>query len=80
MDFYVRVFVEVHIDKKGVNDLSLMIGNVYQSTQCSSFVTIPHGQKGGKNNNGYQSTRLNPSVCPETGAPFKIGGPLWLGK
>merc|ERR1711865_1302174 len=63
----------------GVNDLSLMIGNVYQSTQCSSFVTIPHGQKGGKNNNGYQSNRLNPSVCPETGAPFKIGGPLWLG-
>mmetsp|Transcript_11181 Transcript_11181/g.26875 ORF Transcript_11181/g.26875 Transcript_11181/m.26875 type:complete len:288 (+) Transcript_11181:74-937(+) len=65
--------------KKGVSDLSLINGNVYQSTQCSSFVTIPHGQKGGKNGNGYQSTRMEPSKCPETGAPFKIGGPLWLG-
>jgi len=79
MNFYVRVFVEIHNDKKGVSDLSLINGNVYQSTQCSSFVTIPHGQKGGKNGNGYQSTRMEPSKCPETGAPFKIGGPLWLG-
>ena len=79
MNFYVRVFVEIVDDKKGVSDLSLINGNVYQSTQCSSFVTIPHGQKGGKNNNGYQSTRMEPSECPETGAPFKIGGPLWLG-
>lgn len=79
MNFYVRVFVEVNKDKQGVSDLSLINGNVYQSTQCSSFVTIPHGQKGGKNGNGYQSTRVEPSKCPETGAPFKIGGPLWLG-
>jgi tRNA (guanine26-N2/guanine27-N2)-dimethyltransferase len=79
MNFYVRVFVEVYNDKKGVSDLCLNMGNVYQSTQCSSFITIPHGQKGGKNGNGYQSTRINPSVCPETGAQFKIGGPLWLG-
>jgi len=79
MNFYVRVFVEIVDDKKGVSDLSLINGNVYQSTQCSSFVTIPHGQKGGKNNNGYQSTRMEPSECPETGAPFKVGGPLWLG-
>ncbi|VEU35095.1 unnamed protein product [Pseudo-nitzschia multistriata] len=79
MNFYVRVFVEIVNDKKGVSDLSLINGNVYQSTQCSSFVTIPQGQKGGKNNNGYQSSRVEPSKCPETGAPFKIGGPLWLG-
>mmetsp|Transcript_5466 Transcript_5466/g.6030 ORF Transcript_5466/g.6030 Transcript_5466/m.6030 type:complete len:599 (+) Transcript_5466:208-2004(+) len=79
MNFYVRVFVEVHNDKRGVSDLSLMMGNVYQSTQCSSFVTIPHGQKGGKNGNGYQSSRLDLSVYPESGEPFKIGGPLWLG-
>jgi tRNA (guanine26-N2/guanine27-N2)-dimethyltransferase len=79
MNFYVRVFVEVNKDKQGVSDLSLINGNVYQSTQCSSFVTIPHGQKGGKNGNGYQSTRVEPSKCPETDAPFKIGGPLWLG-
>lgn len=79
MNFYVRVFVEIYKDKQGVSDLSLINGNVYQSTQCSSFVTIPHGQKGGKNGNGYQSTRLEPWKCPETGASFKVGGPLWLG-
>lgn len=79
INFYVRVFVEIYNDKQGVSDLSLINGNVYQSTQCSSFVTIPHGQKGGKNGNGYHSTRLDPSKCPETGAPFKVGGPLWLG-
>ena len=79
MNFYVRVFVEIYNDKQGVSDLSLINGNVYQSTQCSSFVTIPHGQKGGKNGNGYQSSRVEPSKCPETGAPLKVGGPLWLG-
>ena len=79
MNFYVRVFVEIYNDKQGVSDLSLINGNVYQSTQCSSFVTIPHGQKGGKNGNGYQSSRVEPGNCPETGAPFKVGGPLWLG-
>ncbi|OEU11555.1 N2,N2-dimethylguanosine tRNA methyltransferase, partial [Fragilariopsis cylindrus CCMP1102] len=79
MNFYVRVFVEVYNDKRGVSDLCLKMGNVYQSTQCSSFITVPHGQKGGKNGNGYQSTRVNPSICPETGAQFKVGGPLWLG-
>lgn len=79
MNFYVRVFVEIYNDKQGVSDLSLINGNVYQSTQCSSFVTIPHGQKGGRKGNGYQSSRVDPAKCPETGAPFKIGGPLWLG-
>jgi tRNA (guanine26-N2/guanine27-N2)-dimethyltransferase len=79
MAFYVRVFVEIHNDKRGVNDLSLNIGHVYQSTKCSTFVTLPHGQMGGKKNNVYQSLRLNPATCPETGAPFKVGGPLWLG-
>jgi tRNA (guanine26-N2/guanine27-N2)-dimethyltransferase len=79
MAFYVRVFVEVHNDKRGVNGLSLQIGHVYQSTQCSSFVTLPHGQMGGSKGNVYQSIRLTPSACSETGAPFKVGGPMWLG-
>ncbi|KAG7363778.1 S-adenosyl-L-methionine-dependent methyltransferase [Nitzschia inconspicua] len=79
MDFYVRVFVEIRDDKRGVTNLSLNIGNVYQSSQCSSFVVLPHGQMGGNKGNVYQSRRLTPSVCPETGANFKIGGPLWLG-
>ncbi|KAL3924840.1 MAG: hypothetical protein SGILL_000795 [Bacillariaceae sp.] len=79
MAFYVRVFVEIHNDKRGVSNLSLNIGNVYQSSQCSSFVVLPHGQMGGKKANVYQSRRLTPSTCPETGATFKIGGPLWMG-
>ena len=70
MAFYVRVFVEVYDDKKGVVELSLNLGHVYQSTQCSSFLTLPHGQLGGKKGNVYQSIRLNQSNCPETGAPF----------
>jgi tRNA (guanine26-N2/guanine27-N2)-dimethyltransferase len=79
MAFYVRVFVEINDDKKGVSDLSLNIGNVYQSTRCPSFVVLPHGQMGGNKGNVYQSIRLTPSHCEETGAPFKVGGPLWLG-
>lgn len=80
MAFYVRVFVEIHNDKKGVSDLSLNIGHVYQSSQCSTFVTLPHGQMGGNKGNVYQPIRLNPSSCPQTGAAFKVGGPMWLGK
>lgn len=79
MDFYIRVFVEVNNDKRGVNDLSLNLGHVYQSTQCSTFITLPHGVLGGKKGNVYQSVRLEPSSCPETGAKFKVGGPMWLG-
>jgi tRNA (guanine26-N2/guanine27-N2)-dimethyltransferase len=77
MDFYIRCFVEIYHNKAGVNQLSLQIGSVYQSTQCPSFLTIPHGQQPpGKN--VYQATRA-PGTCPETGAPYKVGGPLWLG-
>ena len=79
MAFYVRVFVEVNNDKKGVSDLSLNIGHVYQSTKCPSFHVLPHGVMGGKKQNVYQSIRLNPGVCEETGSAFKVGGPMWLG-
>lgn len=80
MDFYVRVFVEIHDSKAEVMAISLKIGNVYQSTQCPSFHTVPHCQMGGKSGRVYQPARA-PAVpsCEETGAPFKVGGPLWLG-
>ena len=42
---------QVYDDKKGVVELSLNLGHVYQSTQCSSFLTLPHGQLGGKKGN-----------------------------
>lgn len=76
MNFYVRCFVEVYDDKASVNELSLNIGSVFQSTQCSSFLTVAHGQHG-KNKHVYQPTRA-PIKCEETGAQFKIGGPMWL--
>lgn len=80
MAFYVRCFMEVNDDKKGVNDLSLSIGSVYQSARCPSFHTIPHGTFGHGNRNTYQPSR-GPSTpqCSETGGPFKVAGPAWLG-
>ena len=77
MAFYVRVFVEIHDDRAGVVSSSLRIGHVYQSTQCPSFFTVPQGiQK----KNVFVPSRGPPSpVCEETGASFKIAGPIWLG-
>lgn len=78
MNFYVRVFVEVYESKAACQNLSLQLGHVYQSTQCPSFCTVAAGQMGGKNNRVYQPGRA-PGMCPETGASFKVGGPLWMG-
>lgn len=61
-------------------DLSLNIGSVYQSTQCPSFHIAPHGKHGKGNKNVYQAARAPQLLqCEETGAPFKVGGPIWLG-
>eukprot|EP00978_Attheya_sp_CCMP212_P013364 scaffold33622_cov51-Attheya_sp.AAC.5 len=80
MNFYVRVFVEIYDDKASVNKLSLNIGQVYQSTQCPTFFTVPHGQYGSKSRNIYQPNRSPPEpCCPDTGGPFKMAGPAWLG-
>jgi tRNA (guanine26-N2/guanine27-N2)-dimethyltransferase len=79
MDFYIRVFVEVLDDKAGVKDLSMQIGNVYQSTQCPSFYIAPFGQMGGRKGPLHQNGRLTTGVCTETGAPLKVAGPVWLG-
>jgi tRNA (guanine26-N2/guanine27-N2)-dimethyltransferase len=80
MHFYVRVFFEVWEDKQAVNNLSLSIGTVYQSAQCSSFHCIPHGQHAKNNSNVIQATRAPLfSCCTETGGQFKTVGPLWLG-
>lgn len=80
MNFYIRIFVEVYNDKAAVQKYSLNVGNVYQSTQCSSFHICPAGQMGGKKGNVYQPGRSPVSIaCEETKSSFKIGGPLWLG-
>ncbi|KAL7518866.1 hypothetical protein ACHAWX_003671 [Stephanocyclus meneghinianus] len=99
MAFYCRVFVEVYDDKAGVNNLSLMHGHLFQSTQCSSFHVTPIGtnelvnhqldpekypnSSNRKLSNVYKNGRgpcdLGEPVCRETGASYKIGGPLWIG-
>eukprot|EP00559_Dactyliosolen_fragilissimus_P006977 CAMPEP_0184856584 /NCGR_PEP_ID=MMETSP0580-20130426/1768_1 /TAXON_ID=1118495 /ORGANISM="Dactyliosolen fragilissimus" /LENGTH=816 /DNA_ID=CAMNT_0027351687 /DNA_START=425 /DNA_END=2875 /DNA_ORIENTATION=- len=80
MNFYVRVFVEVWDDKAGVNNLSLNIGTVYQSSQCPSFHIIPHGKHPSHNPNLLQTTRAPAyPTCQETGGPFKTAGPCWIG-
>lgn len=72
IDFYVRVFVTIHDDKEGVNDLALRLGYVYQSTQCESFEIVPMGHKKG---NVLQPRRAPGTMCVETGAEYKVGGP-----
>jgi tRNA (guanine26-N2/guanine27-N2)-dimethyltransferase len=85
LDFYVRIFVQVHTNKAAVQRLSLNTGHVYQSTQCPSFHVVPAAVLGGKNNNVYQAGRFPPGeaspngLCDETGAGWKVGGPIWLG-
>lgn len=77
MAFYVRVFVEIHDDKAAVVKSSLNIGHVYQSAQCPSFFVASQGML---KKNSYVPSRGPPaSVCEETGAEFKIAGPIWLG-
>ncbi len=56
------------------------IGTVYQSTQCSSFHVIPHGQYGNVKQTIYHPTRAPKTpTCTETGGPFKVAGPIWTG-
>jgi len=72
MNFYIRVYVEIHDHKAAVVSSSLRIGHVYQSTQCPSFFTVPQGVL---KKNTYMPCRGPPSaVCEETGSPFKIAG------
>lgn len=78
MDFYVRCFVTVHDDRAGVARLSRRVGTVFQSARCASFVVVPETQMGGKRGTVYQAARA-PGPCEETGGPYKMGGPLWLG-
>lgn len=59
--------------------LSLNIGTLFQSTQCSSFHIVPQARLAGRKGNGYQPNRAPISRCEETGAEFKMAGPLWLG-
>lgn len=77
MDFYIRVFCEVYDDKAGVNDFSLKLGYVYQSTVCPSFHIQSAGKKGGKKGAVYQPGRI--PVLSSSENAWKVAGPIWLG-
>jgi tRNA (guanine26-N2/guanine27-N2)-dimethyltransferase len=80
IDFYVRVFVRVYSSAQEVKDVAQKLSYVYQSQGCDSFVMSPIGRVRVKGNSRKYSAGHVPadtSVCPETGAPFTIGGPIW---
>lgn len=79
MDFYVRVFVEIHNSKAAVNALSLSTGYVLQSTQCPTFHVAPAGQMGGSKNTVYQAGRLPSMQSAMDETNWKIAGPIWTG-
>jgi tRNA (guanine26-N2/guanine27-N2)-dimethyltransferase len=79
-DFFTLSFTFLQFYQLQVSKLSLQIGSVFQSAQCPSFHTCTHGRLGGKKNNVFQPERAPKyPKCDETGADFKVGGPLWLG-
>ena len=51
---------------------------MYQSTQCPSFYTVPHGNLP-PHKNIVTNSRAPPHACPETGGGYKTAGPAWLG-
>ena len=79
IDFYVRVFVRVYSSPNEVKDNALKLSYVYQSQGCDSFMLMPVGRlKVNGNSRKYGPGRTaSMAVCPETGAPLTIGGPIW---
>ncbi len=89
IDFYVRVFVRVYTSAKTeVRDGALKLSHVYQSQGCDSFYLSPVGRVKVNGNSrkygpGYcvlsDDSFGKTAACPETGAQFTVGGPIWNG-
>lgn len=80
IDFYLRVFVRVFTSPAEVKKASLKMAYVHQSLGCGSFYLQTAGKYSGDAGNGsYQASTgpTCPPVCPETGAAFRLGGPIW---
>ena len=79
IDFYVRVFVRVFSSPKEVKDNALKLSYIYQSQGCDSFMLAPLGRVKVSGQSRKYAPGHTPRVadCPETGAPFTIGGPIW---
>jgi tRNA (guanine26-N2/guanine27-N2)-dimethyltransferase len=80
VDFYVRVFVRVYTSAAVVKQSACKLAYLWQSQGCDSFYFQRVGQEVSKNGNPKFMPGHGPSVgerCPETGARFLMGGPLW---
>ena len=88
IDFYVRVFVRIYTSPAEVKNTALKHGYVFQSQGCDSFEIANVGRlnikKGkGKGNSMKYGPGFFPPVpeqCPESGASYTMGGPLWTGE
>lgn len=84
VDFYLRVFVRVFTSPAEVKKATLKTSMVYQSLGCGTFYLQPcgrfHEAKGGSGSGGHYSCATGPTcppACPDTGASFRVGGPMW---
>ncbi|KAF8071357.1 tRNA (guanine(26)-N(2))-dimethyltransferase 1 [Scenedesmus sp. PABB004] len=80
MDFYVRVFVRVFTSAGEVKASASKRAYVWQSQGCDSWWLQPVGdqqQKGGGIKHTPGHGPVVPERCPESGAGFLMGGPIW---
>lgn len=85
IDFYVRVFVRVYSNSATeVKNGAMKLSYVYQSQGCDSFYLSAVGRVKVNGNSrkylpGHCVLSSEGSTCPETGAQFTVGGPIWNG-
>lgn len=80
IDFYVRVFVRVFTSPAQVKNTGLRHSYIFQSNGCDSFELMKVGRLHIKGNSRKYGPAYGPPVpekCPETGASYTVGGPIW---
>ncbi|GBF93065.1 tRNA (guanine(26)-N(2))-dimethyltransferase-like [Raphidocelis subcapitata] len=80
IDFYVRVFVRVHTSASVVKRSATKLAYIYQSQGCDSWMLQRVGEadtRGGQTKFTPGHGPAVPQQCPETGARYLMGGPLW---
>lgn len=80
IDFYVRVFVRIYTSPSEAKNTALKHSYVFQSQGCDSFELMRVGRLHEKGNSKKYGAGFGPPVqqkCPETGASYTVGGPIW---
>ncbi|KAJ3359580.1 tRNA methyltransferase 1 [Allomyces javanicus] len=84
IDFYIRVFVRVHVSPIEVKKTASKLSLVYLCQGCKSFALQPMGKvtvttsENGKETTKYGlATHHAGANCAECGSNFHIGGPAW---